>query len=204
MMQLWADSRSGNCYKLQCILALSQQQCDWHEVDILAGDTRSAAFLQRNPNGKIPLSRLSNGEYLAESNAILWYLSANTAWRPKGRAIEAEILQWLFFEQYSHEPYIATSRFLIQYLGGGPEHAEELRMRQPKGYAALAVMEQHLGRSLYFAGSQCTIADIALYAYTHVAAEGGFNLRDFPAIRRWLQRLSAQPRWPEMAAKAAS
>ena len=197
-LRIYGDSRSGNCYKLKLLCAEMSMDYDWIEVDILEGDTHTDSFLQMNPNGKIPLLALPDGRHLAESNAILCYLSEGSNFFP-GKAFEkAEILQWLFFEQYSHEPYIATSRFIIQYLGTPPERAPELEQKKAGGYKALAVMEGRLTNHEYLAGDAYSIADIALFAYTHVADEGGFSLEDYPAVRAWLDRISSRPNFVRM------
>jgi glutathione S-transferase len=171
---------------------------DWIEVDILKGETRTEDFLGMNPNGRIPLLALPDGRHLAESNAILCYLSDGSPFFA-GKAFEkARILQWLFFEQYSHEPYIATSRFIIQYLGTPPERAAELEQKKAGGYQALGVMESRLAEHDFLAGDDYSIADIALFAYTHVADEGGFSLENYPAVRAWLERISARPNFVKM------
>ncbi len=197
-LKLYGDSISGNCYKLQ--LACSELGIDyeWHEVDILAGETRTAEFLARNPNGKIPLAVLPDGRCLAESNAILSYLADGTELGGTDAWSRAEILQWMFFEQYSHEPNIATSRFIVRYLGNPPEKQAALDEKKAGGYRALDVMEQHLGQQPYFAGGVFTIADIALYAYTHVAGEGGFDLAAYTAVGEWLARIESRDRYVPM------
>lgn len=199
--EIYGDARSGNCYKLELTCAELDIPYDWHEVDILAGETRTPEFLEMNPNGRIPLLVRPDGSFLPESNAIIWYLSEGSALNgddPWGRA---QILHWLFFEQYSHEPYIATSRFIIQYLGSPPERQAQLDEKRPGGYAALDVMEGRLSKSHFFAGDTYSIADIALYAYTHVADEGGFDLDEYPAIRAWLERIESRPKFVPMRKK---
>jgi len=165
------------------------------EVDILKGETRSPEYLSKNINGKIPLLEIEGGKYLAESNAILIYLSEGTEFLPYDRFLRAQVLQWLFFEQNSHEPYIATSRFWISILGKAEEYKQKLEEKQEGGYAALRVMEQHLANRTFFVAERYTVADIALFAYTHVADQGGFNLRQFPAINAWIQRVKSQSRY---------
>ncbi|MEM9208903.1 MAG: glutathione S-transferase family protein [Pseudomonadota bacterium] len=199
-LQLYGDSISGNCYKLQLACSELGIDYDWHEVDILAGETRTAEFLAKNPNGKIPLAVLEDGRCLAESNAILSYLADGTALAGADAWSRAEILQWMFFEQYSHEPNIATSRFIVRYLGSPPEKRAALEEKRVAGYRALDVMEQHLEQTTVFAGNTFSIADIALYAYTHVADEGGFDLAAYPAVRGWLQRIEARDRYVPMRA----
>lgn len=199
MIKVWGDTQSGNCYKVKLLLEQTGSHYQWQHIDIVAGESRTAEFLAMNPNGKIPLVELDNGDLLAESNAILWYFSENTPLRPKGREVETAILQWMFFEQYSHEPNIATSRYWIKYCGGGAEYTERLKEKQPKGYAALDIMEQHLAASDYLVGDHYSIADISLYAYTHVAKEGGFSLNNYPAIQQWLARVASQPNYIPMS-----
>ncbi len=193
MITVHGSTFSGNCYKLVLALVQLGLPWAWREVDILAGDTRTAAFLALNPNGKVPLAVLDDGRTLAESNAILNYLADGSALLPNERYARAEVLQWQCFEQYSHEPYIATSRFIHRFLGNPPERAADLAARQAPGYAALNVMERHLATHDFFAAGRYTIADISLYAYTHVADEGGFALDDFARVRAWLARVAAEP-----------
>ena len=190
---VYGDSRSGNCYKIKLLCSQLGIAYEWREVDILAGDTRTAEFLAMNANGKIPLLALPDGRYLAESNAILVYLADGSGLAGSDRFSRAAVLQWMFFEQYSHEPNIATSRFIIQYLGNPPDRRAALEEKRLGGYKALDVMEQQLGNNTFIAGSEYSIADIALYVYTHVADEGGFDLTDYPAIRAWLDRVRARP-----------
>ena len=196
--KFYGDSISGNCYKLQLAAAELGMDYSWQEMNILAGDTRTDSFLAMNPNGRVPLMVLPDGTAIAESNAILCYLADGTGLGGLDRLARARVLQWLFFEQYSHEPYIATSRFIVKYLGSPPDRADDLAAKQPGGYAALDVMEKTLGDADFFANDEFTIADIALYAYTHVAHEGGFDLADYPNIRAWLVRIAGRPRHVEM------
>ena len=200
-LKIFGDSRSGNCYKLQLLCAEMDIPYDWQEVDILAGDTRTADFLTMNSNGKIPLLALPDGRYLAESNAILCYLADGSDFFGNDAVSRAEILQWLFFEQYSHEPFIATSRFIIRYLGNPPEKQMDLLQKKAGGNAALGVMEQQLAEHDFIAGNHFTIADIALFAYTHVADEGGFDLAGFPAIQQWIGRIHSRPGYIPMESK---
>jgi len=198
---VYGDSISGNCYKIQLLCAQLDIPHEWREVDILAGETRTDQFLAMNANGRIPLLALPDGRYLAESNAILFFLAEGSELAGPDNFSRAEILQWMFFEQYSHEPNIATSRFIIQYLGSPPDRQAALKEKRVGGYKALDVMEQHLGNNTFFAGSGYSIADIALYAYTHVANEGGFDLNDYAAIREWLKRVEATPGYVPMLQK---
>lgn len=198
ILEIYGDSISGNCYKLQ--LACSQLGIDheWHEVDIMQGATRSDDFLAMNPNGKVPLAALPDGRYLPESNAILSYLADGGALAGNGRYERANVLQWMFFEQYSHEPYIATSRFIIQYLGNPPDKQADLEAKRAGGYKALDIMERQLAGHDYIANDAYSIADIALYAYTHVANEGGFDLGSYANIGNWLQRVQEQKNFVAM------
>jgi len=188
---VYGDSRSGNCYKIKLLCSQLDITYEWREVDILAGETRTAEFLAMNANGKIPLLALPDGRHLAESNAILAYLADGSDLAGSDRFSRAAVLQWMFFEQYSHEPNIATARFIIQYLGSPPDRQAALEEKRLGGYNALDVMEQQFANNTFIAGSEYSIADIALYAYTHVAHEGGFDLNDYPATRAWLDRVRA-------------
>lgn len=196
---VYGDSRSGNCYKIRMLAAELGIDYEWRELDILAGDTRRLEFLEMNPNGKIPVLELPGRRYLAESNAILCYLAEGTAFAGSDDFTRARILQWLFFEQYSHEPYIATSRFIIKYLGNPREKRAALDEKREPGYRALDIMETQLaGGSYFLGGDQMTLADIALYAYMHVADEGGFDLGRFPAIQRWLELIQGRDAYVPM------
>jgi glutathione S-transferase len=163
------------------------------ELDIMTGATRMPAFLAKNPNGRIPTLQLEDGTCLAESNAILWYLAEGTRFIPAELLGRAQVLQWMFFEQYSHEPYVATPRFIKKHLPADSPRRAELSMRLEQGRAALAVMEAHLATRQYFVAERYTIADIALHAYTHVAHEAGFELAPYPHLRAWLARVAAEP-----------
>ena len=190
-MKIYGDVHSGNCYKLKLLCSLLAIQHEWIAVDILKGESQTPEFLKLNPNGKIPLLITDKGECLAESNAILFYLARNSALLPDDALQQARVLQWQFFEQYSHEPFIAVARFIARYLGM-PEHRKaEYESKQAGGNQALALMEEQLQTSPFLVGGQCTIADISLYAYTHVAGEGGFDLDSYPAISRWLNRIQS-------------
>jgi glutathione S-transferase len=193
MFTVYGMADSGNCYKVKLALEQLGRPYRWVEVDTMQGGTRTREFLARNPNGKVPTLQLEDGSYLPESNAILWYLAEGTPLAPADRLGRARALQWMFFEQYSHEPYIAVARFILRYLP--PDHARraELPRLAERGRQALAVMEQHLAREPFFAAGRYTVADIALYAYTHCAAEYGFDLQPFPQVRGWLGRVRAQP-----------
>jgi glutathione S-transferase len=174
-------------------------QYQWVDIDIIAGETRTRDFAMLNLNAKIPVLDLPGGQHLAESNASLNYLADGTAYLPEGRLQRAYVLQWQFFEQYSHEPYIAVARFISKYLGLPEERRQEYEAKQAGGHRALAVMEKHLASRHWFVTDAVTIADISLYAYTHVAHEGGFDLAAYPAIRDWLERVAEHPRHVAMS-----
>jgi glutathione S-transferase len=192
MLRLYDYLESGNGYKVR--LLLSQLGIDFEriEMDIVKGETRTSDFLWMNPNGKIPLLELENGERLAESNAILHYLAEDTPFLPKDRLEHARVLQWMCFEQYSHEPNIATVRFWV-HTGVADEQRALVEQKRDLGYAALDVMEGHLKARAFFVQDRYSIADIALYAYTHVADEAGLDLASYRAVRAWLERVQAQP-----------
>ena len=194
MYKVYGDVISGNCYKVKLILELLGQPYQWVPVDILKGETQSEAFLALNPNGKIPVLELEDGTTLWESNAILNFLAEGSALLPTAPRLRTQVLQWQFFEQYSHEPYVAVARFIKRYQGMPAERAEEYQVCLVRGYKALRVMEQQLSRTPYLVGDTYSIADIALYAYTHVAEEGGFDLSGFPAIQARMARVAAHPR----------
>jgi glutathione S-transferase len=191
--RLYEFPDSGNCYKVR--LLLTQLGADFERVfvDIMAGEARTPGFLRRNPAGKVPVLEIGEGDFLPESNAALWYLSEGTDFLPHDRRGRAEVFRWLSFEQYSHEPNVATPRFWIKYLGSPPELSERLARRQEAGRQALRVMDDHLSERRFFVGDRYTIADIALYAYSHVADEGGIDLGPYSAVRRWIDRTSDQP-----------
>jgi glutathione S-transferase len=197
-LKVYGDSRSGNCYKIQLLCAEMSIDYDWQEVDILAGETHTPQFLEMNANGKIPLLVLPDGRCLPESNAILFYLADGSDFFAGDTYRRAEILRWMFFEQYSHEPNIATSRFIIKYLGNPPDRQTSLKEKKAGGYKALDVMEQQLLRHPFITGDSYNIADIALFAYTHVADEGGFSLEEYPAIRGWIAAIQARPNYVPM------
>jgi glutathione S-transferase len=193
-MRLFDYLPSGNGYKVRLVLARLGLGYELVEVDIHKGETRTPEFLRRNPIGRIPVLELDDGTALAESNAIIWYLAEGTPLAPTSRAARAETLRWLFFEQYSHEPAIAVARFWKHYVPTlSPLQQLDLPERMKKGYAALDVMEQALATAPFLVDGRFGLADVALYAYTHVADEGGFDLARYPAIRGWLARVAAQP-----------
>ena len=193
MIRLYDNHLSGNGYKPRLLLAHLGQSYKRIEVDILKGESRTAEFLARNPNGRIPVLELEDGACIAESNAILFYLAEGSRFLPSDRLAGALTMQWLFFEQYSHEPCIAVARHWIQHVEMTEAQRAQLSQKQDGGRAALAVMDQHLGSTDWFGGDAMSIADIALYAYTHVADEGGFELADYPAVSVWLDRVAGLP-----------
>ncbi len=194
MLTVYGMADSGNCYKVKLALEQLDKTYRWVEVDSTKGETRSKEFLARNPNGKVPTLQLDDGGYLPESNAILYYLAEGTPLLPADKLGRARALQWMFFEQYSHEPCIAVARFVLRYLTADSPRRAELPRLQERGNLALAVMEQHLAKEPYFAGGRYSVADIALYAYTHAAADGGFDLGRYPAVSAWLRRVRDQPK----------
>jgi len=198
-MRVFGDIQSGNCYKIKLLMSHLALPHRWEHVNILDGGTRTDDFLARNANGKIPVLELDDGRTLAESNAILNYLATGTPYLPDDRWLRAKVLEWQFFEQYSHEPYIATARFIAKYLGLPAERRAEFDAKQAGGHKALAVMERALAREPYLVAGRMTIADISLYGYTHVADEGGFALDAYPAVRAWCARIAAHPRHVTMA-----
>jgi glutathione S-transferase len=204
MLRLYDFMDSGNGYKVRLVLAQLGLPYELVELDILKGETRTPEFLKRNPNGRIPTLELEDGTHIAESNAIAWYLAEGTPLAPADRKQRAETLQWMFFEQYSHEPYIAVARFWKHFLTElTPLQQLDLPERMKKGYAALDVMERHLATRRFFVGERYGLADIALYAYTHVAHEGEFDLAKYPAIRAWLARVAEQPGHVKISARPA-
>ena len=191
-MRIYGDSRSGNCYKIQLLLSLLGKTCEWVDIDIMKGETRAPSFLEKSPNGKIPLLELDDGRVLSESNAIMHYIAFNTPLVPSTPYQSSKLLQWQFFEQYSHEPYIAVARYINVYLGLPAEKKAEYDAKQAGGYKALAVMEHQLSLTPFLLGDTISLADISLFAYTHVAHEGGFDLSAYPAIRNWIQLIKDQ------------
>lgn len=199
-MKIYGDKRSGNCYKLELLTSILELQHEWIDVDILKGETRSAWFLEKSPNGKIPILELDDGRVLSESNAIMHYLAANSSLIPTSQFSFASLLQWQFFEQYSHEPYIAVARYINIYLGMPEERRAEFESKQAGGYRALAVMEAQLKNTPFLLGDTLSLADISLFAYTHVAHEGGFDLSAYPAIRNWISLVQSQKGFVNMLA----
>jgi glutathione S-transferase len=188
---VYGTSSSGNCHKVRLVLDITGQSYDWREIDILSGDTRRPEFLRLNANGKVPVVVLESGEALPESNAILWYFGEGTPLIPADRLQRARMLQWMFFEQYSHEPAIAVARFIRAFM----KKHDDARLPDllARGHRALGVMEQHLAHHDFFAGERLSLADLALFAYTHVAEDGGYDLTSYPSVRDWLARCLSEP-----------
>jgi glutathione S-transferase len=189
---LYNSGVSGNCYKVRLLLAHLGLEYERREVSVVDRSNRVELLGDLNPALRVPTLVLDDGRPLAESNAILCYFAEGTPYLPEDSYERAQVLQWLFFEQYSHEPNIAVVRFWIAY-SNAPAGGTEIEARRRAGYAALDAMERHLSDRAFHVGERFTIADISLYAYTHVAAEGGFDLARYPAIRAWLDRVAAQP-----------
>jgi glutathione S-transferase len=192
-MLLYNSPVSGNCYKVRLLLAHLGLEYETVDVSVVDRSNRREILGDLNPALRVPTLVLDDGRPLAESNAILWYLGDGTRYVPTDSYERAQVLQWCFFEQYSHEPYIAVVRFWIAYSGEPERFADRVPERMQGGYAALDAMERHLDGRDFLVGEGYSIADISLYAYTHVAHEGGFELDRFPAVRSWLGRVAAQP-----------
>ncbi|MDC1287091.1 glutathione S-transferase family protein [Gammaproteobacteria bacterium] len=188
-MKIYGDVRSGNCYKLKLLCALLSIKHDWIAIDILRSETRSEEFLAINPNAQIPVCITDDGEILTQSNAILYYLGQGSSYWPEDMLTQTRILEWQFFEQYSHEPGVAVARFIRLYQGMPEERRLEYEACVKSGYRALDVMEARLQLQDYLATDTASLADISLYAYTHVAHEGGFDLSTYPAIGAWISRI---------------
>lgn len=206
-LTLHEDPRSGNCYKIKLTAALLGLPLDCVQYDIMKGETRTPEFLSRvNANGRIPVLQ-TGSRFLPESNAACWYLAEGGELVPADRFDRADMLRWMFFEQYNHEPNIATLRFWMQYVGEAnltPEQQGQIMAKRVAGEAALALMDQHLSGHDWFVGAGVTLADIALFAYTHVCEAGGFRLHDYPAVCAWIERMQALPRFVAMESQASS
>jgi glutathione S-transferase len=200
-MHLFDFLDSGNGFKVRLLLAQLGMRYQWTHVDIDKGLTRTPGFLKRNPNGRIPTLELDDGTNLFESNAIMWYLAEGSRFVPATQLGRAQVLQWMFFEQYSHEPYVATPRYICRHIPVDHPRRAELPARLEKGHAALKVMEGHLATRQFFVNERYSIADIALYAYTHVAPDGGLDLAPYPQVREWLKRVAAQPGYIDLLAQ---
>lgn len=200
LLTLHEDPRSGNCYKIKLTAALLGLPLETRAYDIMKGETRTPEFLARvNPNGRIPVLQIGDGagaRFLPESNAACWYLAHDSHLIPADRFAQADMLRWMFFEQYNHEPNIATLRFWLRFVGEANLSAEQraqIMAKRMAGCGALDLMNRHLASHAFLCGAAVTLADIALFAYTHVAEEGGFGLGDYPNIGLWIARVQALP-----------
>jgi glutathione S-transferase len=200
-MRLYDSLESGNCYKVRLLLAQLSRPYQLIEINTDRGESRTPEFLAKNPNGRVPLLETDDGVFLAESNAILWYLAEATELIPTSAIGRAQVLQWMLFEQYSHEPYVAVARYIMRHLADNHPRRAELPERRKQGLAAFSVMETHLQSRRFFVDETYSVADIALYAYSHVADQGGFDLAAFPAVRHWLERVASQPNYIAITAK---
>jgi glutathione S-transferase len=206
-MKVYGDIYSGNCFKVRLVLDQLGIDYEWIAIDIMQSQTRTPEFLTKNPNGRVPLLELDDGRFLAESDAIIFYLaSANLrkanslSLLPPEEFARAQVLQWMFFEQYSHEPNIAVARYIKRYLGNPASEQARLNSKMLPGYKALDVMEHHLSSRTFFVNEAYSLADVALYGYTHVAHEGGFDMQRYPHIRRWLAEVAKLPNYRGMDA----
>lgn len=197
-MKIYGDKQSGNSYKLILVTSFLQIPYEWQDIDTKKGETRTDSFLQLNPNGKIPILIWNDGRVLSESNAILNFLAEGSDLIPKDAFNRARVLQWQFFEQYSHEPYIAVARYIKHYLGIPEERRAEYESKQEGGHKALKVLETQLEKTPFLVGNSLTTADISLFAYTHVAHEGGFDLSMYPKIQDWIRRIQSLERFQPM------
>jgi glutathione S-transferase len=204
MITVHGYAPSGNCHKVRLLLAQTGRDYRWNDVDSPNGATRTPAFLAMNPNGRVPVLELDDGRVLVESNAMLCWLAEGTQYLPADAWQRAQALSWMFFEQYSHEPFVAVARFIRGWTRlDSPRRAAELSRCLERGQQALAVMEQHLQAHAWFTGERYGIADIALFPYTDVAPHGGFDLSQYPAVLGWLARVRATPGFLSMPDPAA-
>ena len=194
-LRLFDYPDSGNGYKARLLLTQLGTPFDFVPIDILKGESRTPEFLSMNPNGRIPLLQISESDFLPESNAILWYLATGSQFLPSEPLLQAQVLQWMFFEQYSHEPNVATPRFWLKHKSPADIDQDILKQKQAAGRDALKVMDAYLADRGFFVADRYGIADIALYAYTHVAEEGGFDMDPYPHINRWCKSIEAQPNY---------
>jgi glutathione S-transferase len=190
---LYDNAASGNCYKVRLLFSLLGLEYERRQVSVVDHSDREAVLGGLSPSLNVPAVVLDDGRPLAESNAILWYFAEGTPYLPGDPYERAQVLQWMFFEQYKHEPAIAVVRFWVSIARAGPPPGIDIEARREAGRAALAAMERHLEGRTHLVGERTTIADLALYAYTHVAPEGGFDLEPYPAVRGWLERVAAEP-----------
>ena len=197
---LHEDPRSGNCYKIKLTAALLRLPLAIRQYDIMRGETRTSEFLKGvNRNGRIPVLQIDSDtgvRFLPESNAACWYLAHGSDLIPSGRFAQADMLRWMFFEQYNHEPNVATLRFWLHFIGEAnlsEQQQAQIMVKRIAGQDALQLMDEHLARSNFMVGGEVTLADIALFPYTHVCEEGGFGLGDYPAICQWIERIERLP-----------
>lgn len=200
MLTLYGNLESGNVYKVRLIMALTGVAHRRVEVNQVQGDPRSPEYRAMAPIGKVPAVKFDDGRVMMESGALLYWFSQGTKYFPQDAWDQTQALQWMFFEQYSHEPYIAVARFICTMLPAEHARRSELARLHERGYQALSTMEQHLVQRRFFVGDAYSIADIALFAYTHAAGDGGFDLQRFPAVRTWIARVASQPRFVPMPA----
>ena len=203
MITIYGMSTSGNCHKLRLLLEQLGRQYRWIEIDSAKGQTRTPEYLAKNPNGRVPMLELEDGSLLVESNAILFYLAQDTRYLPVDAWLRARALSWMFFEQYSHEPYVAVARFIRGWTPLDSPRRADLPRLQERGEQALAVMEKHLAAARWFSGDEYGIADIALFAYTDRASDGGFDLSKFPHVSDWLAHVRATTGFVPMPAVSA-
>lgn len=195
---VYGDILSGNCYKIKLLLSFLNIEHEWRHVDILNKETHSEDFLQLNPNGKVPVLLMQDGRVLSESNAILYFLAQGTRFIPEDSYRRAKVIEWQCFEQYSHEPFIAVARYIKKYLGLPESRREEYESKKVGGHRALALLDKALEHNDFLVGPSITIADVSLYAYTHVADEGGFNLSPYPYLARWIKRIQQEKYFSSM------
>lgn len=201
MIRVWGMSSSGNCHKVKLILDYLKIPYEWIETDTRHKATQTDEFKKMNPNARVPLVQLEDGTFLPESNAILYYFAQGSSFWPQDKLSQAHVLQWMFFEQYDHEPRIAVNRAIQSIFNTIAERRAEYDANLPKGYKALSLMENHLREHVWFGAATASIADIALYAYTHVADQGGFSLADYPHLRKWLAEMEKISGHSRMTAK---
>jgi glutathione S-transferase len=199
MISVHGFSPSGNCHKVRLLLEQLGRPYRWIETDSARGATRTPEYLAKNPNGKVPMLELDDGRVLVESNAILFWLADGTQYLPHDAWQRAQALSWMFFEQYSHEPYVAVARFICGWTAPESSRRKDLPRLRDRAHEALRVMDEHLQSHDWFTGDEYGIADIALHAYTHVAPQGGISLDPYPAIRAWMARVAATPGFVAMA-----
>jgi glutathione S-transferase len=202
MITVYGYSPSGNCHKLRLLLTQLGREFRWIETDSAQGATRTQDYLSKNPNGRVPMIELDDGRIMVESNAILYWLAEGTRYFQGDAWQRAQTMSWMFFEQYSHEPYVAVARFICGWTPLDSPRRADLPQLRDRGNQALAVMEKHLAANAWFSGHEYGIADIALFAYTHCAGDGGFDLSRYPSIVRWLASVRATPNFLPMPAYA--